>query len=303
MPGGALIMADYIKARPVVVTGGANGIGAALAVEAAGRGASGVAVIDVDGEAANAVVAQIAELGVTASAYECDVADADAVEAVADQIIDTYGLPGLVIANAGVMAPTSPLLDTPASDIEWVLGVNLRGVIHTLQSFGRRLVASEGGGWLLATGSEHSLGVPHLFGAPYTASKHGVLGVCDVLRGELPDHVGVSVLCPGLTTSQLWNATAVRPNQFGGAVDGDPASGAFMEASGMAAATVAERALDGVAAGDFLIATHYNARLYAERRATEAAEAFVTLGEIDTTDYDVNNLVAEMLAGLEGSAD
>jgi len=296
-------MSNHIEAKPVVVTGGGNGIGAALAVEAAGRGASAVAVVDIDNEAADAVVAQIADLGVVASAYRCDVADADAVEAMADKVVDTYGMPGLVIANAGVMAPTSALLDTPASDIEWVLGVNLRGVIHTLQSFGRRLVASESGGWLLATGSEHSLGVPHLLGGPYTASKHGVLGACDVLRGELPDHVGVSVLCPGLTTSQLWNATAVRPDEFGGAVDGDPASGAFMEASGMAAATVAQRALDGVAAGDFMIATHYNARLYAERRATEAAQAFAALGEIDTTDYDVNNLVAEMLAGLEGSAD
>lgn len=297
-------MPAEINGRPVVVTGGGNGIGAGLAVEAASRGASTVAIVDVNAEAATATAERIVADGGAATVHLCDVADAVAVDELADELVSAHGLPGLAIANAGVMLPTGPLLDMAASDIEWLLGVNLRGVISTLQSFGRRMVAADQGGWLLATASEHALGVPHLFGAPYTASKHAVLGACDVLRGELPDHVGVSVLCPGLTTSQLWNSTSVRPDEFGGAVDGDPQSGAFMEASGMAAATVAHRAFDGVQAGHFLIPTHYNARRYAEARATEAAEAFDRLAEIDTTDYDVGTLAAELLERLAaGEAD
>ena len=132
----------------------------------------------------------------------------------------------------------------------------------------------------------------------YTASKHAVLGMCDVLRGELPEHVGISVLCPGLTTSQLWNAVAMRPDEHGGAGEGDPQAGAFMEHAGMSAAVVAERAFDGLAAGHFLIPTHYNARNYAEARATEAGEAFDRLAEVDTTNYDLNTLAADLLAQM-----
>lgn len=257
-----------------------------------------MAVVDVNAEAAGALAAEIG-----GSAHACDVSDAAAVEAIAEEIVAAHGVPGLVVANAGVMLPTAPLLDMSPTDVEWLLGVNLRGVIHTLQSFGRRMVADEQGGWLAATASEHALGVPHVMGAPYTASKHSVLGACDVLRGELPDHVGISVLCPGLTTSQLWNATSVRPDEYGGAVDGDPMSGAFMEASGMDAATVAQRAFDGFEAGHFLVPTHYNARAYAEKRAAEATEAFDRLAAIDTTDYDVNTLAADLLAQMAAEAD
>lgn len=287
-----------VKGRPVVVTGGGNGIGAALAIEAAARGASTVAIVDIHEDAATRIAEQIAADGGAATVHPCDVADAAAVDALADRLATTHGLPSLAIANAGVMVPPGPLLDTTPADIEWLVGVNLRGVIHTLQSFGRRMVASERGGWLLATASEHALGVPHHFGAPYTASKHAVLGACDVLRGELPDHVGISVLCPGLTNSQLWNSTAIRPNEFGGALDGDPQSGAFMESAGMPAATVAERAFDGAEAGHFLIPTHYNARTYAEARAVEVAAAFERLAEVDTTDYDVGRLAANLLEQL-----
>ena len=288
-------MGAQIEGRPVVVTGGANGIGAALAAEAAARGASAVVIADVNADAAQATAAAIPN----ATAAVCDVSDAAAVEAFAESVVAEHGVPGLVCANAGVMAGTVPLLDVDPNDAAWILGVNALGVFHTLQSFGRRTRDDEVGGWLMATGSEHSCGVPHSFASPYTASKHAVLGMCDVLRTELPDHVGVSVLCPGLTTSQLWNAAAQRPDEFGGAVEGDPAAGGFMEASGMAASTVAERALAGAEAGNFLIPTHYNARRYAEARAADMAAAFDHLGTIDTTDYDVNTLAADLLAQLE----
>lgn len=285
-----------LAGRPVVVTGAGNGIGAALAREAAARGASRVALVDIDEAAAAAVAAELRRQGTEASVHVCDVSDADAVEAMAEAVVAAHGLPGMALANAGVMVATAPLLEMAAADIEWLVGVNVRGVIHTLQSFGRRMVASEAGGWLVATGSEHSLGVPHVAAAPYTASKHAVLGVCDVLRGELPPHVGVSVICPGLTGSELWNSTAKRPERFGGAAGGDPQAGAFMESAGMSAATVASRAFDGVEAGNFVIPTHYNARVYAQRRAEELGHAFDRLADVDTTDYDIANLIAGLTA-------
>jgi len=285
-------MPALINQRPVIVTGGAHGIGAALAAEASARGASAVVVADVDLGAAQATASAIPN----GHAAECDVADAVAVQELAESVVAEQGVPGLVCANAGVMASTAPMLDIDPNDAAWILSVNALGVFHTLQSFGRLMRDDRTGGWLMATGSEHSTGVPHPFASPYTASKHAVLGMCDVLRTELPDHVGVSVLCPGLTASQLWNAGAQRPERFGGAVEGDPAAGGFMESAGMSAATVAQRALDGVEAGRFLIPTHYNARRYAEARAADMAEAFDHLKTIDTTDYDVSTLAADLLA-------
>lgn len=293
-------MSVDVAGRHVVVTGGANGIGAALAREAAARGARTLSIVDVDVEAAQVTAEQVSKhTAATAHAYGCDVASAAAVEDVAEAVTASHGLPALVCANAGVSGPTAPLLETPPEMVSWILGVNIRGVLHTLQSFGRRLVVSEAGGWLLATGSEHSLGVPHVNAGAYTASKHAVLGLCDVLRRELPDHVGISVLCPGLTASRLWKAIEQRPEAMGGPQSADPATGLFMENAGMAAATVATRAFDALSDGHFLIPTHYNARAYAQARAAEADEAFERLAAIDTTDYDLPRLVDQMLSGME----
>ncbi len=285
----------------MVVTGGASGIGAALASEAAARGASMVAVVDVDIDAARATADGITARGAHAAAHRCDVSDPEQVEDLAGTLAGAHGTPAVVCVNAGVMPAGSPLLETADDDAAWVVGVNVLGAFHTLRSFGPLMVEDSEGGWLMVTGSEHSVGVPHPNAGLYTASKHAVLGMCDVLRAELPDHVGVSVVCPGLTASRLWNAAMQRPERFGGPAAADPAAGAFMDQMGMDAATVARRAFDGIAAGHFLIPTHYNARAYAQRRATDMDEAFEHLAGIDTTDYDLNATVGKYLNGLSES--
>ena len=286
-------MGAQIAGRPVVVTGGASGIGAALAVEAAARGASAVAVADVDVEAAETVVRAIVDNGSEARAYHCDVTSPESVAEAADAVARNHGAPALACANAGVMASLAPLLESSHADAEWTMRVNVLGTLHTLQSFGRLMATGQEAGWLMATGSEHSVGVPHVGAGAYTASKHAVLALCDVLRGELPPHVGISVVCPGLTASRLWDSTRHRPGQYGGAADSDPAAGMLMEQKGMSAAIVAQRAFDGAAAGRFLIPTHYHIRHYAQRRADELAEAFELLSAIDTTDYDLATVVAQ----------
>ena len=289
-------MAMLVEGRTVVVTGGGSGIGAALAAEAAARGASAVAVADLEIEAAEAVARSIVDNGGTARAYHCDITNPESVGELADAVARNHGTPALACANAGVMAPLAPLLETPWADVEWTMRVNVLGTLHTLQSFGGLMATGAQPGWLMATGSEHSVGVPHLHAGAYTASKHAVLALCDVLRGELPQHVGISVVCPGLTSSRLWDSTRHRPGEYGGAAESDPMSGMLMEQKGMSAATVAQRAFDGVAAGRFLIPTHYHIRHYAQKRANELDEAFDLLSETDTADYDLATVVAEFLS-------
>ena len=101
------------------------------------------------------------------------------------------------------------VLDTDEREARWVLEVNLMGVWYGCATFGKRFVDQGTPAHILNTGSENSVGIPHTHAAFYTASKHGVLALSDVLRRELPDFVGVSVLCPAMVETDLATAPGV----------------------------------------------------------------------------------------------
>ena len=274
----------------LAVTGAASGIGAELAVTAARRGARAVAVIDVDAAGAAETARRVSELGVHSAAFECDIADVTAVEQVAADVVDAIGVPGLVCANAGVNTPPARLLDADADDLRWALSVNVVGTWATIKSFGRHMIKSSEPGWFLLTASEHAVGVPFAGNGFYTASKHAVLGLGDVLRRELPTGLGVSVMVPGLVATGLWRSGSLRPDCFGGPIAGNEMSRRVI-AAGMDPALVAERALEGVTAERFLIATHSHVRAYAEQRTADVIEAFATLGPGGES-FDVSAIIA-----------
>jgi NAD(P)-dependent dehydrogenase (short-subunit alcohol dehydrogenase family) len=285
-----------IKGRTVAVTGAASGIGAALAEEAVSRGAAAVAVIDIDAEGAKATAEQIEGRGTRSAAFTCDIGDTEQVERVATEVARTLGIPGLVCANAGVNTAASPLLDGNARDLQWALSVNVVGTWATLRAFGQQMVQSSEPGWLLVTASEHAIGVPFAGNGFYTLTKHAVLGLADVLRRELPAHVGVSTMIPGLAATGLWRSGSLRPDELGGP---EPANDLAREllARGMDPVFVAKRALDGVADERFLIATHPHAKRYFDDRAADVATAFDALARAgDEKSYDAEQIVAEITA-------
>jgi short-subunit dehydrogenase len=141
--------------------------------------------------------------------------------------------------------------------------------------------------------------VPHARQGFYTASKHAVLGLSDVLRAELPPHIHVSVLCPGLVKSNLWDAERNRPSELGAGAGSDErktAAKAILE-RGMDPIEFARRALAGVERDDFLVVTHPHARGIAERRWREIAAAFDRQAPYQPgcDKYDVNAIVQELM--------
>ena len=283
--------------KTAVVTGGGNGIGKALCVALAAAGAK-VVIADIELEAAIAVKAQLDAKSHQSIALQVDVSDESSVIALRDVAVETFGSVDILINNAGVMHATKPLFATTTADLEWVFSVNVGGVMNGVRSFVPLFLEQGTPAWILNTASEHSLGVPHLGGGLYTASKHAVLGLSDVLRRELPDNVGVSVLCPGITGTTLWKASERRQDRYGGAEAGSEQAGAAMQHIGMPVEDVAEATIRGLEEESFFIVTHPHAVEFGKSRWDEIESAFATQAPRFEGDekYDLN-VVLKQLAG------
>lgn len=279
--------------KRAVVTGAASGIGRAIAQELAARGAR-VLLADVDAAKLEAAAASI---GAAAVFRVCDISDHAQVEGLAKAAKDLLGGCDLVFANAGVITQ-GRLVRTSLTAADWILGVNIRGAWSTAAVFTALMTEQGTPANVVFTGSEHSLGFQHAGAALYTASKHAVLGLAEVLRAEAPDNVTVSILCPGLVATDL--GSGPRP-------DGLPPLGPRTEASlmvqarGMDAGKVARHTLDRVAAGDFYIVTHAHAVRAAERRFHEIEAAFAAQAPWyeGAEKLDVNVVIAEVAAELK----
>lgn len=280
-----------------MVTGGASGIGRAIA-HALAAGGCNVGVADIELEAAERAAAELGRAGVASLAYEVDVTDDAEVEALAERSFRDFGSVEILINNAGVGARPGPLLESAVADFDWVFGVNVRGVLNGIRAFGAKFARSRTPCWIVNTGSEHCLGVPHLYSGIYTASKHAVLGLSAVLRGELPVHVGVSVLCPGLVDTAIWRSSERRPERFGGAAEADPAAAAVMNL-GMPPAEVAARVVEGIRDESFYIVSHPHAVEIARRRWEEIDAAFEARAPRREGDeeYSMERIMARLAGG------
>jgi NAD(P)-dependent dehydrogenase (short-subunit alcohol dehydrogenase family) len=265
-------VAMEIAGRVAVVTGGASGIGRGVCRALAARGAD-VVVADIDASRAAEVAAELAGGGVRSIGVACDVTERRSVEALAERAWTTLGPVSILCNNAGV-GMLGTVAETPLRDAEWLFAVNVWGVIHGCQVFVPRFLAARQPAHVLNTGSEHSVGIPFPGMGIYTATKHAVLALSDVLRRELDGHgVGVSILCPGVVRTEIWNAGRSRPDRFGGRQESPPDFASMLD-SGMDPDEVGRIAVAGIEAGAFFIMSHPEVRAIAEARCREVLAAF-----------------------------
>jgi NAD(P)-dependent dehydrogenase (short-subunit alcohol dehydrogenase family) len=263
---------NVFKDKVAVITGGGSGIGLGIAHALADEGTH-ILVSDIELDLAREAASDLRRRGVQTLAIRCDVSERSNVEDLAERAWGEFGHVDIIFNNAGVLPPGGSVIDTSEFDARWVLEVNLLGVWHGCSIFGRRFIAQGTPAHIINTGSEHSLGMPHTDRGIYTASKHAVLGLSDVLRHELPDFVGVSVLCPGMVHSNLATATRNRPERFGGPAPGSPDTSSAA-GFGMRSGDFGRRVLEGIRRNDFYIVTHPPVRELVEERFAEIATAF-----------------------------
>jgi NADP-dependent 3-hydroxy acid dehydrogenase YdfG len=182
--------------KVVVITGAGSGIGRALALDLARRG-SLLALSDVDEAGLAETVAQVERLGARVRSDRLDVADRDAFARYALDVVQEFGRVNVVTNNAGV-ALAGDFNDLEYTDIDWIIGVNLWGVVHGTKEFLPHLIAS---------GDGHVVNLSSLFGlvsmpgqSMYNATKYAVRGMTEALREEMliAGHpVGVTAVHPG----------------------------------------------------------------------------------------------------------
>jgi len=263
---------DVVAAgRVAVVTGAASGIGLALSQRFASEGMR-VVMADVEAPALAEAADLLAGRGAEVLPVVTDVSSGEQVDELRDRALDAFGAVHVVCNNAGVAGLGRPLWEMSRRDWEWVLGVNLWGVINGVRAFVPVLLEQDAA-HVVNTASLAGLTTGIL--GPYSVTKHAVVALSEGLHFQLAHHgatVGVSVLCPGWVRTRISDAGRNRPPDLEPPPELDPAVAealrGFVE-NGMDPARVADHVVDAIRAGRFYVLTHPEMSDGIRRRAEE----------------------------------
>lgn len=207
-------MKDF-SGKTAIITGAGSGIGAALASLAASEGMN-LVLADINMGDLESVAADLPASAVLLK--RTDVADPDAVQALADAAWDRFGRVDLLCNNAGVVpgGRHRPVWDYAPEDWRWAFGVNVDGVVNGIRSFVPRMMAEGRPGHVLNSASVAGF-VSGSGSAVYGASKHAVVRITEALYAGLRDEgapIGVTMLCPGLVATRIYDAERSRPSHL-----------------------------------------------------------------------------------------
>ncbi len=246
---------EEVAGKVAFVTGGASGVGLGMAKAFSAAGMK-VVIADIRQDHLDDAMAQLAG---EVHPVRVDVTDREAMARAADETERVFGKVHVVCNNAGINL-FNDIGSATYQDWDWVLGVNLGGVVNGVVTFVPRIKAHGEGGHVVNTASMASF-VSGPGAGIYTASKFAVRGLSEALRWSLRPHgIGVSVLCPGLVKSAIYESDKIRPAHL--STDVTPADREFMRIlpqvheAGMAPEEVGEKVLRAIVRNDFYIFTH-----------------------------------------------
>ena len=274
-----------ITGKVAFITGGASGMGLAMARSFAAAGMK-VAIADVEQAALDRVKAEFDASTAEVITLRVDVTDRAAMEAAADATEAAFDKVHVLVNNAGVAVGGS-LDQMSYEDWDWVMGVKLDGVVNGLQAFLQRIKAHGEGGHVVNTASlAGHFAIPGL--GIYTATKYAVVGISETLRADLKQpNIGVSVLCPGVVNTNIFDSGRNRPSHLQGETDtaqmvpseelAEPEREqrmAEMMARALDPAVVGDMVLHSIQEDEFYIFSHPEVEPMVSGRAAEVTDAF-----------------------------
>jgi NAD(P)-dependent dehydrogenase (short-subunit alcohol dehydrogenase family) len=270
-----------LKGKTAFVTGGASGIGLELAKLFLADGMN-VVIADIEKPALERALDLLKSHGARVRCALCDAAKRASVEQAASEAFAAFGAVHLVCNNAGVGGGAGGVEEFSDPQWDWVMSVNVMGVVHGVAVFLPHMRAHGQGGHFVNTASMAGmLGQP--FGAPYSASKAAVVSISETLYYELRgSNIAVSVLCPGFARTRITSSNRNQPADLATASKAAPSQAAAAHAarsiqavaSGIEPSEVAARTLQGIKEDDLYIFTHPAMRALIDKRFARIAAAY-----------------------------
>ncbi len=250
---------EELRDRVAVVTGGASGIGLGMARAFAGRGMK-LVLGDVEAEPLEQAVAGLRDEGASVIGVRTDVSDQASVDALRDDALAQFGAVHVLCNNAGVGGSSAePLWNVDDEEWDWVVGVNVKGVLHGVRAFVPVMLEQDAPAHVVSTAS--MAGLMHGIGV-YGITKHAVVALSETLWAQLQGlggKVGVSVLCPGWVRTRIMESERNRPE----APRRDPGPmAALFEAGRKMVAEKVEQGLDPLEVGELVADSILEKRFY-----------------------------------------
>lgn len=265
-----------LKGKTAIVTGAASGIGLGIAKALAGAGMN-LVLADIQPGPLDAARRDIEALGTRAIAVRVDVSDAESVAAAGRAAEQAFGKLHVAVNNAGVAMHGTRVEDVGVNEWNWVIGVNVLGVINGIRTFVPMIRRHGEGGHVVNTASISGFFIRRGRNqGAYSMTKYAVVALSEALEQEVEDAgIGVSVLCPGAVDTRIFASAATRPERFGGAYT-RPQQEAMRGAMGRGIAPEAagQRVLQAIQQNEFYLLTHAGERDAVKARHERIEAAF-----------------------------
>lgn len=190
---------SILQNQTAIVTGASRGIGKGIAT-VLGREGANVVIADINGDGAKKTAVELVGQGLRAVAIQVDITKSDQVEFMARNVVEQFGRIDILVNNAGVVS-NIPVLEFPEEEWHETIAVNLTGVFLCSKYVGKIMVKQRSGRIINISSLSGRVGVPGQ--AAYCASKHGVVGLTQVLAIDLAPHVTANVICPGMNETEM----------------------------------------------------------------------------------------------------